>query len=358
MRWRFAPGGCTKETQRCEIRSWLPSGRRPDCCTQHLLEVLEFTDDLLRKHEIPHWLEGGTLLGAVRNGELIPWDDDVDIGMFSRDVDRVAALEEEVEAAGYVLDLTYFPIAITVKYSRANEAHADLLPWTEVDGVLENGTTHRYDWPGMQDLSAFPVEFVKETGEVTLHGRSYPAPSPVHEFLRDYCYGPDYMTPRRKVFRLYREILMPSEAFTPRAHALYDDVARREEQVYEAAGRRFGVRRANLFGFEHPVSRFTMALPKKPSREHLSAVLAQIPEAERTPTVDHLARTLATLDTALDEIEHPTARIRIIRLGRRIKRGPQFVIGKTVEGIWRAPGVLLRALRQSVAARGGSRTSR
>ena len=60
--------GCTRESQRCEFWTQGEEYLRPACCTQHLKDLLFYTHDLLRRHGIPHWLDFGAVLGAVRGG--------------------------------------------------------------------------------------------------------------------------------------------------------------------------------------------------------------------------------------------------------------------------------------------------
>lgn len=53
-----------------------------------LVDMLVEIDKICRKHNIQYWLDCGTLLGAVRHGGFIPWDDDLDISMPTSDYKR------------------------------------------------------------------------------------------------------------------------------------------------------------------------------------------------------------------------------------------------------------------------------
>ena len=64
-------------------------------CQLKQLEILKVIDGICQKHGLKYWLDGGTLLGAVRHGGFIPWDDDIDIAMDYQDMMRFAKVAQD-----------------------------------------------------------------------------------------------------------------------------------------------------------------------------------------------------------------------------------------------------------------------
>lgn len=60
-----------------------------------ILNVLVAVDKVCREHGLRYWLSDGTMLGAVRHGGFIPWDDDADIAMPRPDVEKLIAHADE-----------------------------------------------------------------------------------------------------------------------------------------------------------------------------------------------------------------------------------------------------------------------
>ena len=65
------------------------------------IEVLNVIDEICSKHHITWYADNGTLLGAVRHGGYIPWDDDVDICMMRDDFMRFREIVEEELPEGW-----------------------------------------------------------------------------------------------------------------------------------------------------------------------------------------------------------------------------------------------------------------
>ena len=52
------------------------------------LDMLYEFDRVCKKRKLRYFLDGGTLLGAARDGHIIAWDDDIDVSMLREDYDR------------------------------------------------------------------------------------------------------------------------------------------------------------------------------------------------------------------------------------------------------------------------------
>lgn len=67
------------------------------------MKVLQEIDRICKKYEIPYFADWGTLLGVVRHGGFIPWDDDLDITMKRPDYERFLKVAKEEMPEGYSL---------------------------------------------------------------------------------------------------------------------------------------------------------------------------------------------------------------------------------------------------------------
>ena len=61
-----------------------------------LTEMLSWFHDTCVKHNLCYYIIAGTMLGAVRHGGFIPWDDDIDVGMPRSDYEKMRELTLEV----------------------------------------------------------------------------------------------------------------------------------------------------------------------------------------------------------------------------------------------------------------------
>lgn len=85
-----------------------------------LLTLLKEFDEICKKHNITYYLEGGSLLGAVRHKGFLPWDDDIDLSITRDNFKKLlSVIDDELPENRELYCYERFPnyLRDTVKYT-------------------------------------------------------------------------------------------------------------------------------------------------------------------------------------------------------------------------------------------------
>lgn len=105
-------------------KQYNPEGSDLRTLQMRMLEILKCVDAICQKHNIPYWLSSGTVLGAVRHGGFIPWDDDVDIELLREDYLKLLEILPQELPSNYVLHTRETDSEYVYLFAKVRDTHS------------------------------------------------------------------------------------------------------------------------------------------------------------------------------------------------------------------------------------------
>ncbi len=181
-------------------------------------DMLREAKQIMDQLEVVFFLRQGTCLGAVRDNELIPWDDDLDLGsviglngLSESSIDRVVAAFRD---NGYFVKVESNDHYINAAMMKSSMR----MDWACYRVIDEN----IFHYPGIR----LPIRLFAELKEIEFIGEKFLVPNPPEEYLR-IKYGASWMTPKKLEWMKDVVEMIPEASVAGRAGKLRQSLANR-----------------------------------------------------------------------------------------------------------------------------------
>ena len=161
------------------------------------LQMLKDVTDLLDANGIEYWLEGGTLLGVIRENRLLPWDNDMDISIKEEHYDKllevVKGLNYRVRFKEFEKDDAPFKTGVKRLVKVRNSKFFFFRGEVALDIFIKFKKDNEYFWQVGKKKKSVESFYYDEMIKHPFDGKDYLIPKLYEEYLT--CRYGDWKTP-------------------------------------------------------------------------------------------------------------------------------------------------------------------
>lgn len=165
------------------------------------LQLLENVSKILQKDNLDYWLDGGTLLGIVRENRLLPWDDDVDLSIIDPGEHSLSELVKSIKKDGLRVRVKLFKYSD--EFFQENDIRILKIRNKKVFGLIKGKVCleifirkrigkNTYCRVG-KTTQIIPYKYCSPQKKINFQGHNYLAPELTSEYLT--CKYGDWQTP-------------------------------------------------------------------------------------------------------------------------------------------------------------------
>lgn len=143
-----------------------PEGSELRDIQHRLMAVMIELDKICNDNNIPYILTGGNVLGAVRHGGFIPWDDDIDIALLKDDYKRLISILRNYNSSKYILQEHRVDPDYINTFPKFRERKGDLL-----GSLPQRGALYRYKGCGIDIFCMAPISKLNARVSSSFHRR-------------------------------------------------------------------------------------------------------------------------------------------------------------------------------------------